>query len=163
MAGRYGTVLVADRHHQMLKGVHTLLSELFSTVVMVADERSLLEAARKLAPDLAIVDLSLGRNSRDGDDADGHVAETLVAAHPRLRVIVLSVHDEPAAVRQTLAAGAAAFVLKRSAGSDLVPAVREVLRGGRYVSPGAVGSARDMLVAVASGKSTKCGADSHHP
>ena len=49
----------------------------------------------------------------------------------------MSVHDEPAAVRQTLAAGAAAFVLKRSAATDLIPAVHEVLEGRSYVSPAA--------------------------
>jgi DNA-binding NarL/FixJ family response regulator len=50
-------------------------------------------------------------------------------------VIVLSVHDESTAVHQVLAAGVAGFVLKRTAATDLVEAVRAVLGGGTYVSP----------------------------
>ncbi|MGH7380775.1 MAG: hypothetical protein ACREKR_00900 [Candidatus Methylomirabilales bacterium] len=57
--------------------------------------------------------------------------------HPQLKVIILSVHDEPAAVKAVLEAGALGFVLKRSAATDLIPAVREALQGRTYVSPGA--------------------------
>lgn len=128
----YGTVIVADRHHQMLSGIHALLGEVFDAVVMVADDRSLVEAVERMAPDLVVVDLSLPSST---DDLN--VAHRLAAERPDLRVIVLSVHDEPAAVRQTLAAGAAAFVLKRSAATDLIPAVHEVLKGHSYVSPAA--------------------------
>ena len=129
---QYGTVLVADRHHQMLNGIHSLLEGIFDAVVMVADDRSLMEAVERMHPDLVIVDLSL-----PSSDRDLNVAQRLAAERPDLRIIVLSVHDEPAAVKQTLAAGAAAFVLKRSAGTDLVPAVHEVLEGRHYVSPAA--------------------------
>jgi DNA-binding NarL/FixJ family response regulator len=54
---------------------------------------------------------------------------------PELRLIVLSVHDDPIVVAEVRSAGAVGFVLKRSVGSDLLPAVREVLAGGMYVSP----------------------------
>ncbi|MEA2735468.1 MAG: hypothetical protein QOE14_1919 [Humisphaera sp.] len=132
MASPYGTVIVADRHHQMLRGIHALLGEVFDAVVMVADDRSLIEAIACMRPDLVIVDLSLP-STHD----DLNVAHRLAADRPNLRVIVLSVHDEPAAVRQTLAAGAAAFVLKRSAATDLLPAVHDVLQGRTYISPAA--------------------------
>jgi DNA-binding NarL/FixJ family response regulator len=59
----------------------------------------------------------------------------LLERHPALRLIVLSVHDEPTVVAQLLSAGVIGFVLKRAAATDLVPAVTEVLRGGTYVSP----------------------------
>jgi two-component system response regulator DegU len=55
--------------------------------------------------------------------------------HPDLRLIVLSVHDEPTVVDQMLSAGVTGFVLKRAAATDLIPAVREVLQGRTYVSP----------------------------
>jgi DNA-binding NarL/FixJ family response regulator len=132
MAAQYGTVVVADRHHQMLGGIHALLGVAFDAVVMVADDRSLVEAVERMHPDLVIVDLSL---PSDGDDLN--VARRLANERPDLRIIVLSVHDEPAAVRQTLAAGAAGFVLKRSAATDLIPAVHDVLQGRTYVSPDA--------------------------
>jgi DNA-binding NarL/FixJ family response regulator len=113
----------------MLGGVHSLLEALFKTVLMVADERSLMEAVATFKPELVVVDLSLpgGR--------DANVARRLMRLHPDLCVIVLSVHDEPTVVGQMLSAGVAGFVLKRSAATDLIPAVKEVLRGGTYVCP----------------------------
>jgi DNA-binding NarL/FixJ family response regulator len=55
--------------------------------------------------------------------------------YPDLRVLVLRVHDEPAVVSLILDAGASGYVLKRSAATDLLPAVEVALRGGTYVSP----------------------------
>ncbi len=132
MAAPYGMVIVADGHHPMLAGVHALLNPLFGVIIMVADDPSLVAAVAHVPADLVIVDLSLPSST-----VDMNVAHRLAAARPDLRVIVLSVHDEPAAVRQTLAAGAAGFVLKRAAGTDLLPAVDEVLQGRTYVSPAA--------------------------
>jgi DNA-binding NarL/FixJ family response regulator len=95
---------------------------------MVANERSLVEAVDRIAPDLAVVDLSI-------PVAEGtNVARQLKRRYPSLPLIVLSVHDEPAVASQLLAAGVAGFVLKRTAATDLVPAIEEVLRGGKYVS-----------------------------
>ena len=128
-AVRQGRVLLADGHLGMLGGVHSLLDALFETVLMVADERSLMEAAATFKPDLVVVDLSLPR------DGEANTARRLLERHPDLRLIVLSIHDEPTVVGQMLSAGVAGFVLKRSAATDLVPAVREVLRGGTYVCP----------------------------
>jgi DNA-binding NarL/FixJ family response regulator len=124
-----GRVLLADSHLGMLEGVHSLLDSLFETVLMVADERSLMEALTTFKPDLVVVDLSLPR------EGEANIARRLMGRHPDLRPIVLSVHDEPTVVRPMLSAGVAGFVLKRSAAMDLVPAVKEVLRGGTYVCP----------------------------
>jgi DNA-binding NarL/FixJ family response regulator len=124
-----GCVLLADGHLGMLGGVHNLMDALFETVLMVADERSLMEAVATFKPDLVVVDLSLPR------DGEVNVARRLMERRPDLRLIVLSVHDEPTVVAQMLSAGIAGFVLKRSAASDLVPAVKQVLRGGTYVCP----------------------------
>jgi len=124
-----GRVLLADSHLGMLEGVHSLLDSLFETVLMVADERSLMEALTTFKPDLVVVDLSLPR------EGEANIARRLMGRHPDLRLIVLSVHDEPTVVSPMLSAGVAGFVLKRSAAMDLVPAVKEVLRGGTYVCP----------------------------
>ena len=64
-----------------------------------------------------------------------NLARRLKHHDPELRFIILSVHDDPIVVAEVRSAGAAGFVLKRSAGSDLLPAVREVMAGGMYVSP----------------------------
>lgn len=126
---RKGRVLLADSHLPMMQGVRSLLQSLFAAVVMVADEGSLLEAIERLDPDLVVVDLSmpvqLGTN----------VAQQLMDRFPGLRLIVLSVHDEPSVATQMRKAGVTGFVLKRTAATDLVLAVEAVLGGGSYVSP----------------------------
>jgi DNA-binding NarL/FixJ family response regulator len=113
----------------MLGGVHGLIDGLFDTVLMVADERSLMEAVTTFAPDLVVVDLSLPR------EGEANIVMRLMGCRPDLRVIILSVHDEPTVAARMLSAGAVGYVLKRSAGTDLVPAVEEVLRGSVYVCP----------------------------
>jgi DNA-binding NarL/FixJ family response regulator len=127
---KHGRALLADRHLGMLGGVHSLLDALFETVLMVADERSLIEAVATFKPDLVVVDLSLSR------EGEANIARRLLVRHPALRLVVLSVHDEPTVVGQMLSAGVAGFVLKRAAAKDLVPAVQEVLRGGTFVCQG---------------------------
>jgi len=128
-AVKHGRVLLADSHLGMLKGVHSLLDALFETVLMVADERSLVDAVTTFKPDLVVVDLSLPGKG------EANIAKRLMEHHPDLRLIVLSVHDEPTVVGQMLSAGVAGFVLKRSTATDLMPAVKKVLRGGTYVCP----------------------------
>jgi len=120
---RLSCVLLADRHHGLTEGIRGLLETAFGTVVMVADEASLLEGAVRLQPEVAIVDLSLARSSGLG------WLRELRQRCPDLRVIVLSVHDEQSVGRAVMAAGADAFVLKRAIATDLLPAVDAVRRG----------------------------------
>jgi two-component system secretion response regulator SsrB len=117
-------VLLADRHHGLTEGVRGLLETAFGTVVMVADEASLLEGAGRLQPDVAVVDLSLAR-----DNGLGWLRE-LRQRCPDLKVIVLSVHDEKSVRRAAMEAGADAFVLKRAIATDLLAAV-ELVRGAQ--------------------------------
>jgi DNA-binding NarL/FixJ family response regulator len=113
-------VLLADRHGGLTEGIRGLLETAFGTVVMVADEASLLEGASRLQPEVAIVDLSLARGT--GLDWLGAMRKRC----PRLKVIVLSVHDEQAVRQAALDAGADAFVLKRAISTDLLAAVDSV-------------------------------------
>jgi DNA-binding NarL/FixJ family response regulator len=116
-------VLLADRHHGLTEGVRGLLETTFGTVVMVADEVSLLDAADRLRPDVAIVDISLGQER--GLDW----LRALRRRRPEVKVIVLSVHDEQSVRRAAMDAGADSFVLKRALATDLLDAV-EYVRGG---------------------------------
>ena len=117
-------VLLADRHHGLTEGVRGLLETAFGSVVMVADEASLLEGAVRLRPELAIVDLSLARDSSLG------WLKALRNRCPDLKVIVLSVHDEQSVRSAAIEAGADAFVLKRAIATDLLPVV-DALDGAR--------------------------------
>lgn len=126
-----GSVVLADSHSPMLEGVRSLLEGCFQAVVMVADESSLLHALEKVRPGLAIVDISFPRM----DLNNGSIVALLRERFPELKLVLLSVHDEPAAAQRMLELGAAAFVLKRSATTDLLPAIEKVLGGATFVSP----------------------------
>jgi two-component system secretion response regulator SsrB len=115
-------VLLADRHHGLTEGVRGLLETAFATVVMVADEASLIDAAGRLTPEIAVVDLSLAR-----DNGLGWLS-ILRQRCPDLGLIVLSVHDESCIRQAAMEAGADAFVLKRAIATDLLAAV-EIVRG----------------------------------
>lgn len=130
---KHGTVLVADSHSPMLEGVRSLLEERFEAVVMVADEGSLLPTAEKLQPDLVIVDVSFPMTGTK------NAVVVLRERFPEIQLIALSIHDESVAVERVLASGAFAYVLKRCATTDLVPALEEVSAGRVYVSPAARG------------------------
>jgi DNA-binding NarL/FixJ family response regulator len=125
-------VLLADKHQNMLAGVRTLLESMFDKIFMVADEDSLLEAAEKIAPNLIVADLSLPVTK------EINIARRLKKTFPEIKLIILSVHDEPTAIKECMDAGAAGFVLKRTAVNDLVPAIEAVLQDVKYVSPSAM-------------------------
>jgi two-component system secretion response regulator SsrB len=113
-------VLLADRHHGLTEGIRGLLETAFETVVMVADDTSLLEGAERLHPEVAVVDLSLARQSNLA------WLRTLRTRNPELGVIVISVHDEQSVRRAAIEAGADAYVLKRSIGTELLAVVDRV-------------------------------------
>ena len=121
-------VILADSHQDMLEGIRGLLHTTFESVVMVADEKSLFEVVEKLKPDITVVDLSLPISG------EVNIARKIKIHYPNLKFIVLSVHDEIAAINEIMSAGAAGFVFKRSAVTDLMPAVDEVLKGHTYIS-----------------------------
>ena len=119
---RSSCVLLADRHHGLTEGVRGLLETAFGTVIMVADEASLLDGADRIKPDVAVVDLSLAR------DAGLGWLRALRRCCPDLKVIVLSVHDEQSVRRAAMEAGADAFVVKREIVTELLSAVDDVRR-----------------------------------
>jgi len=130
MPEKLSCVLLADRHHGLTEGVRGLLETTFGTVVMVADEASLIDGAGRLQPDVVVVDLSLAQVAGLG------WLRTLRQRCPNLKVIVLSVHDEQSVRKAAMEAGADAFVLKRAIATDLLSAV-DAVRGGASVEASA--------------------------
>jgi len=124
-------VLLADRHHRLSEGVRGLLETAFSKVFLVADHASLMEGAERLVPALVVVDVALAQ----GDAAE--LLRSIRERAPAAKVLLLSVHDEPAVVAAALAAGAHGLVLKRAIATDLLPAVDALLADQSYVSPAA--------------------------
>lgn len=130
MANRHQRcVILADRHHGLTEGVRGLLETMFDTVIMVADEASLLEGASRLEPAAVIADLSLARA-----DNLGWLRQLRISC-PETKLIVLSVHDEPSVGARVIEAGADGFIFKRTIATDLLPGLDVVMSGKQYVSP----------------------------
>ena len=126
---KQGRVILADSHPSMLAGIRRLLEDEVETVLMVADESSLYHALENFNPDVVVADLSLPISK------ETNIAWLLKKKFPKIKVIILSTHDERLVVDDVMAAGVEGFVLKRRAVIDLIPAIREVLRGQKYISP----------------------------
>jgi len=126
-------VLLADDHLLMAEGVKSLLGETFELVSVVEDGRALIEAARKLRPDVIVADITMPR--LNGIDA----MVQLKRDDKQVRVIFLTMHSEVAYARRALEAGASGYVLKHSAPAELFTAIRAALDGHTYVSPAVAG------------------------
>ena len=137
---KHARLLIADAHQNILEAVRALLQDFFEVAVMVADEDSLLHVTTALKPDLIIVDLSLPVVGAGNALRHLRLNDSLMPP----KVIALSIHDEAEAVQRAFAAGAMGFVLKGAAATDLIPAVSEVLRDHRYVSPGVQAEGRAL-------------------
>jgi DNA-binding NarL/FixJ family response regulator len=122
-------VLVADDHKILAEGLRSLLEPEFELVGIVADGRELLAAARELCPDVVVLDISMP--TLNGIDAAGQ----LRAAGSTARIVFLTMHREATYAARAMDAGAAGFVLKHAATSELVMAIREVVQGRTYVTP----------------------------
>lgn len=123
-------ILLADDHGLMLEGLQRILEPEYEVVAAVTDGRALLEAAPRLDPDIILIDITMPL--MNGMEAASRISKEL----PRARIIIVSMHSDPDYVRAAFEAGAAGYVLKRSAGEELRVAIREVLAGQRYISPG---------------------------
>jgi DNA-binding NarL/FixJ family response regulator len=133
-------ILLADDHVLVAEGIQKLLEPEFELVGIVADGRSLVATAAKLQPDIAVVDISLPL--LNGLDA----SQQLKKANPNIKIIVLTMHSEPNFVTQAFRVGVSGYVLKQSVGSELVQAIREVLKGRTFVSPMVTQSLVDQAV-----------------
>lgn len=121
-------VLLADDHALVLEGFKKLLEDHCHVVGSVEDGRSLLDAAKRLRPDIVVLDISMPQ--LNGLDA----ARRLRKIIPQARMIFVTVHADPDYVNQAFKAGASAYLLKRSAGSELSLAIEAVKNGNYYVT-----------------------------
>jgi DNA-binding NarL/FixJ family response regulator len=123
------SVLLADDHTIVAEGLQSLLEDEFELVGTVTDGRALVEAALKLRPDVILADISMPL--LNGLDAVRQIRKQ----QPGARVIFLTMHAEAQLVAEGFKAGASGYLLKQSAGEELIRAIREVLKGRTYVTP----------------------------
>lgn len=121
------TIVLAEDHAQVANELRHLLDEVFDVVAVVSHGEALVLTANRLQPDIVVTDISMP--GLDGIQA----TRKLVVERPSLRVVFVTVHDDPALARKALSLGHG-YVLKASAGEELVPAVQAVLRGESFIS-----------------------------
>jgi len=126
---RHGRVILADQHSNTLGGIRRLLEDEAETVLMVTDEISLYHVLENFNPDVVVADLSLPTST------ETNIAWVFKKTFPLIKIIILSLHDEKTVIDDVMAAGVEGFVLKQRAVIDLIPAIREVLQGRKYISP----------------------------
>jgi DNA-binding NarL/FixJ family response regulator len=122
-------VLLADDHEILADGLKSVLEPQYEVVGIALDGRALLEAAAKLQPDIIVLDIAMP--VLNGLDAARQVKRSM----PKVKLIFLTVNKDPYIVKEAFRAGASAFLLKQSAALELTEAIRQVLKGGTYVTP----------------------------
>jgi two-component system response regulator NreC len=124
-------VLVVDDHAVVRSGLRLLIDaeDDMQTVGEAGTVRDAIFEARSANPDLILMDVVMpGESGLEG-------LPKLLHEHPDVKVLVLSMQDDPRYLREAFAAGASGYVLKEAADSEVVTAIREVAAGGRYVHP----------------------------
>lgn len=122
-------ILLADDHVLLSEAIKHLLQPEFDVVATVADGQELLERAPKLKPDLIVLDIGMPK-------VNGLIAgERLKQMLPRVKLIYLTMNLDPDVAGEAFRLGASGYIVKNSAATELVRAIREVLRGGTYVTP----------------------------
>lgn len=123
-------ILIADDHPIVRRGLKQILSEEPDVAVVgeAQNSQEVLELVRKQNWDIVILDITMpGRGGLD-------VLKELKQAHPKLPILILSMHPEDQYALRALKAGAAGYLTKESCTEELVKAIRKVLSGGKYVS-----------------------------
>ncbi len=131
-------VLLADDHALLLGAFQRLLEPEYEVVGAVMDGKELLSAAAKLKPDVVIVDVGMPH-------IDGlYAAAEIKRDRPKTKIVFVTMNHDSAIAAEAFRSGASAYLVKTSAASELLHAIREVLRGGTYITPsltrGIVGS-----------------------
>lgn len=124
-------VVLVDDHMVLREGLKTLITaQPDMAVVGEADEgEAALQQLESWRPDVVIMDISMpGMNGIQA-------TEQIKRAHPEMKVLVLSVHDDTSYLRQMLTVGASGYILKHTAADALIQAIRTVAAGGLYLEP----------------------------
>jgi two-component system response regulator NreC len=124
-------VLIVDDHAIVRTGLRLLISgqEDMTVVGEAGSTQDGIDAAERLSPDVALIDLSLP--GEGGIEA----IRQLRRSRPKVRTVALTMHDDPVYLRSVLSAGGSGYVVKRAADSELLAAIRAVREGRSFVSP----------------------------
>ncbi len=123
------TVILADDHTMIAEAFRNLLEPQYQVVATVHDGRSLVEKALQMQPDIVVIDI--GMPLLNGLSAGQQLKQKL----RKVKLIYLTMNDDPDLAAEALRTGGSAYLLKSSVASELLKSIHEVLRGGTYVTP----------------------------
>jgi DNA-binding NarL/FixJ family response regulator len=123
-------ILVADDHQEVRNKIVHLLEQQFDVLGAMSDGPSFVEAVNRLKPDLCVLDISMP--SMSGID----VAHRIKQHDASMKIVFLTLHDDLDFRAAAAATGAEGYVTKVKMGCELIPAIREVLAGGRFFPVG---------------------------
>lgn len=129
-------VLIADDHAIVRAGLRALIKSESSLELVgeAAGGYEAIELAGKTLPDIIVLDLSM-------PDLDGiAVTKAVRLQFPELRILILTVHEDEALLREAIKSGASGYILKRAAEAELISAIQIIMRGDLYVDPSMVRS-----------------------
>jgi DNA-binding NarL/FixJ family response regulator len=122
-------VLLADDHTLIVEAFQKLLEPECDVVGTATDGRTLLASARDLRPDVVVLDVTMPL--LNGLDAGRFIKKM----NPSIKLVFVTVNEDPGVAAQAFRVGASAYVLKRSVGAELLTAIREAMRGRSYMTP----------------------------
>ena len=122
-------IILADDHTLVLDALKNLLEPEFEVVGTFADGLSLIDSAPKLNPNVIVLDI--GMPTMNGLNAGQRLKQMM----PSVKLIYMTMNQDPDMAGEAFRLGASAYLLKNSAGAELQRAIREVVRGGVYVTP----------------------------
>jgi DNA-binding NarL/FixJ family response regulator len=122
-------VLLADDHQMLVDALKSILESRCEVVGSVTDGRSLLDVADKLRPDVIVLDIAMPQ--LNGLEAGRKLKQKM----PGVKLIFMTMNEDPYLIGEAFRAGASAFLLKQAAGFELIDAIAHVLKGEKYVTP----------------------------
>ena len=124
-------ILIADDHGVIRAGLRALLEDVPDITVVgeASDGGEALVKAVELKPDILLMDLSMP--NMGGIDATRQLSQS----EPKVRVLILTVHEDESLLKEVIRVGAAGYIIKRAAQEDLIHAIRVVSRGDLYIHP----------------------------
>ena len=122
-------ILIADDHNLVVEGFQKILEPHFDVVGAVGDGRALLSAAPKVTPDIILIDI--GMPLLNGLEAGRQLKKQL----PSAKFIVITMNEDPEVAAEAVRHWASGYLLKKCGATELVKAIREVLKGKTYVTP----------------------------
>jgi two-component system response regulator NreC len=137
-------ILIADDHAIVRTGLRTLLKEEPSMELVgeATGGYEVIKLIEDLVPDILLLDLSM-------PDLDGiAVTKQIKPRFPDLRILILTIHEDQAMLREAIRAGASGYILKRAAEAELISAINILMRGDMYVDPAMVRELFDETVST---------------